>query len=120
MSYRTFLSTLTAPVIDGRLRGEVLRWASQFTLGADQPRYVLYNAQPLLDWLGEATTQDDLDNRARALRQQHSNCCGLDDDRYRDNPHAFLDAARLLHAFIAPDSTTESTVPTFAAAAAED
>ncbi|MEV8634323.1 hypothetical protein AB0395_21975 [Streptosporangium sp. NPDC051023] len=78
-------------------RDDALCWASYRTIGVADPEAVVANAAPILAWLGEASSKEDLQARMWACRQQSRN--DMDGNRARDNDTtAFVERAAVLYA----------------------
>jgi hypothetical protein len=90
---------MTAPEIlaDARSRAKVLTFAAALTSEKDNAAAVAVNASPLLAWLEDASSEDDMYPRLRAMTLHHLNTqCDPPDD----NPERFLTEARTLYAFM--------------------
>ncbi|MDA8319672.1 MAG: hypothetical protein M0030_07680 [Actinomycetota bacterium] len=90
--------------IGPQIRADVLRIASVITGGADAVAIAI-NASPIIGWLEAARDEDDLNARVTAMRQHHRNLIAADIDSdeppgYPGDTGAFLDGARVFHAFI--------------------
>jgi hypothetical protein len=96
------MNTNATPTLTVTDREEVLRWAARLTVRRADPAAVLANAEPLLTWLTQATTEEDQNARIAALRHQHANAISAPDYEPDDDPGRLLDEAQSLYRFLAP------------------
>lgn len=81
-------------------RDKIFNLAQSFTKNGQDPKAVIKNATPLLEWLAGAAHTSEANARLRALTHQATALrrgAGQDD---LDNPMRFLDQAKVYYKFI--------------------
>lgn len=84
-------------IVSVNRRADVLRFASAITENREDPIAVRANALPMLQWLENATDDEDQRARWKALWQQHTNVSSQAPD---DDPARFVASAEQYYAFL--------------------